>query len=642
MFEPCERKFAMSILRMKAIFAVLVLAAVVGVVPQANAQNVPTPQVIIAGSSAMWQTMALGAYNSGTSIISGGGNTCHWTSKSNVVNLVDSRTTTPNIDPGTMWVVWDNNTTGTCDGAGGAAQTHIWAYLKVDSVVGLRCWFAVPQCTVNGTAANLAILGNQITLPGAIWGGAAADQAMPSSVLNVFTGTTPVSVAATDIRPEDGAFAVCRVNSTLGAGKAGGAVSDGLDGLGYNKNNAAGVCPVFAAATAQAKGLGNPILSGVSIIEGGTTVSQANVLAFNISGHDPITNGTVPAYTVTTVGAAPIVFVFSRQHALTSALTNATDRQLQQVFSGASCNASEFGLPAGAINVFLREPLSGTMNTTEANVFRRPTVYPKNVLGLSQETGVNPATSTGNPLNLACAGGSGERWRGIGTGEVVKGVKLSPTTAGFNDLDGIAYTFFSYGNVSSIASNSGYGYLQLDGIDPIFQSYGAGTSIDPGQPTTQGNLPGVADLPASCAGAFPCAESAIWGNGFSFPNLRNGTYRAWSLLRMVATGAASTNIGTLVTNSNKFVVTTVPDYVPAAAVAGTLDLGVRMVRSHYQQRDGAGTAIGPAPHNPVPLDKGGDMGGMIIPTFVGVSTANKTNLIQNQDANNGFGPVLRK
>jgi len=627
----------MSILRVKSLLAVLVLTGIVGAVSQANAQNVPTLQVLVAGSSAMWQTMALGAYNSGTSTVAGGGNTCHWTSKSNVVNLVDSRTTVANIDPGTMWVVWDNNTTGTCDGAGGNAVTNVWAYTKVDSVVGLRCWYAVPKCTVNGTAANLAILGNQITLPGAIWGGAAADQAMPNSVLNLFTGTTPISVAATDIRPEDGAFADCRVNSALGAGTAGGVHSDGLDGLGYNNNNAAGVCPLYSPSTAQKKGLGNPILSAVSINNGGTTVSQANVLAFRISGHDPITNGSAGPYTVTTVGAAPIVFVFSRQHALTAALTNASETQLQKVFSGTTCDASAFGLPAGGINVFLREPLSGTMNTTEANVFRRPTVYPGNVLGMSQETNVNPASD--NPLAKAC--GSGERWRGIGTGEVVKAVLKSPTTAAYNNLDGIAYAFFSYGNVGSLASNSGYGYVQLDGVDPIFQSYGAGNAIDPGQPTTQGNIPGTADLPAACAGAFPCAESSIWGNGFSFPNLRNGTYRAWSLLRMVATGTASTNIAALVKASNKYVVTTVPDYVPAGAVAGTLDLGIKLLRSHYYQKDGAGIAIGPAPVNTVGADHGGDMGGLIIPTTIGASTATKLDLIQDQKADGSQGPVLR-
>ncbi len=49
--------------RMKSILAVLVLTAIVGIVPQVQAQ---TLKVVIAGSSAMWQTLALGAYSDGT------------------------------------------------------------------------------------------------------------------------------------------------------------------------------------------------------------------------------------------------------------------------------------------------------------------------------------------------------------------------------------------------------------------------------------------------------------------------------------------------------------------------------------------------------------------------------------------------
>ena len=45
--------------RMKLIFAMLVLAAFVGIVPLVQAAT--TVEVTIAGSSAMWQTLALGA-----------------------------------------------------------------------------------------------------------------------------------------------------------------------------------------------------------------------------------------------------------------------------------------------------------------------------------------------------------------------------------------------------------------------------------------------------------------------------------------------------------------------------------------------------------------------------------------------------
>ena len=598
----------------KSFVAALVLAVIVGVVPQVHAQ---TFEVVIAGSSALWQTLALGAYNNGTSIVSGGGATFHWTSASNSVNLTDTRPTPVNNDAGTIWVVWDS-----------AATPNVWVFDKVDSVVGDRCYFAQPHCNVNGSAATMAAAGaGQIAT--ALWG---ADTNLPANIQALLVSGTLVSVAATDIRPEDAAFAICRVNSALGAGTAGGSASDKLDGLGYNANNAAGVCPAYPIGT-TGKGVGSPVLSGYP----GSTAA-ANVLAFNISGKDPFTDTAIPVATVTAVGAAPIVFVIERDKGQLTDLTNASEIQLQQAFSGTNCDATAFGLAAGSISINLREPLSGTMNTTEATVFRRPTVYPDPVLGLSQEANVDGPVN--NPLKgqaATCLAGTGARYRAIGTGEEVKSVLNSGANYGH---DGIGYTFFSYGNVSSIANNTAYGYIQVNGIDPIFQTYGS--TLDPGQPAG-GSLPAAANLPATCAGglgAFPCSEHDIWKNGFSFPNLRNGTYRVWSEQRLVSNGTASTNAAALVKASNIFVVNDVPDYVPISAVTGTTDLGLKLLRSHYQQLSGSGALLGPAGKNSP--EAGGDMGGYIIPTLIGATTATQIQLIQNENpANSNLGPVLR-
>ena len=72
------------------------------------------------------------------------------------------------------------------------------------------------------------------------------------------------------------------------------------------------------------------------------------------------------------VGGAPIIFITNRQGALAN-VTDATEVQLQQAFSGVKCSGNVFaGGGAGDIQVYLREPLSGTMNTTEYTVFRYP------------------------------------------------------------------------------------------------------------------------------------------------------------------------------------------------------------------------------------------------------------------------------
>jgi hypothetical protein len=556
--------------RMKSVFAVLLLTAIVSVVPQAHAQ---TAKVILAGSSAMWQAMALAAYNSGH-CVSGGTAPCFHYTGSNF-NLSDSRPAvlsgTTAVDLGNVWVVWDS-----------ATPPNVWAYSKVDSGVGDRCYFAQPHCTIS--IPTLPAPADLIS--STLWGDSSSDSTPPASVSALLTsGSLQVNAAATDIRPEDALFATCRANSKLGGG------ADGLAGLGYGVN-ASGVCPAFGAALANLEG--SDILSGYP-----ASTSTAHLLAFGLSGKDPFTGTTIPFYNTVSVGAAPIIFITQRTGALKT-VKNATDAQLQAAFDGSNCDATAFGAPAGDIQVYLREPPSGTMNTTEYTVFRYP-----NVSGKSQETGVAAA----NPLAKACTAG-GKRFRAIGTSEEVKSVLNSVTN---NGTDGIGYTFFSYGNVSSIADNASYGYLTLDGIDGIFHRYG--TTIDPGQPSTAGELPSAATLPAACAGAFPCAEGKIWSGNLSFPNLRNGSYRAWSILRLVSNGTALANATLLVDAAQTYAVDTVPDFVPAQKV-GAIDPGLALLRSHY-------TRIA----NPINVsttgDRGGDAGGCIL-TSTGIAATSDT------------------
>jgi hypothetical protein len=637
--------------RIKSIFAVLVLTRLGGIAPQAHAAT--TLKVVIAGASSQWQTLALAAYNDGTSLVSGGGQTFHYTSSSNF-NLVDNRggTTT---DTGQIWIVWDSASSG----------PNVWAFISVDSVTGDRCYFAVPKCTVTYPGSSLPAPANAIT----VWPDHSSDTAPTAAVAALFADASQaVSVAATDIRPEDAVFAECRVNSPLGAGSAGGAASDGLDGLGYSQaaaTQAAGACFTYTTAAQGAiNGIGHAILSGYP-----KSTKQANVLAFAISGKDPITGSTIPAYTVYAIGAAPVVFLTNRQNNLKN-LINVTEQQLQQVLSGTNCDGSAFGAAfAGPINIFLRDPQSGTYNTVEATVARYPTVYPNPIEGLSQEANVN-APANNYQLNgyaSACGSGTGQRWRTIGTSEEIKAVynSDSSTVFGSSARDGIGYAYFSYGNVNTsgqvLSDSANYGYLKLDGVDPIWAAYGVGQAIDPGEPTGPGQLPSPADLPtAVCANAFPCPENQIWGSGASYPNLRNGTYRSWSLLRLVATGTAGANASALITAAEKQAVLTTPDFVPESKQTITAaenpfgyaitDNGLLLLRSHYQQYDGSGVNIGVAAVNqPTTSEKGGDMGGLIIPTSIGVtlsataskSTENQIQVVQSSNPDGDLSPAPR-
>jgi hypothetical protein len=563
--------------RMKSVVAVLVLTAVAGLVPYAHATA--AVKVVAAGSSGMWQTMALGAWNNG-SCPTGGTAPCEHYTDSVKFNLIDTRPTlnglggTAVTDTGDIWIVWDhaNKTTGT---------HNVWAYIKVDSVVGDRCFLAQPQCTVQAPSPFPAA-GNKITF---VWG---ADSTPPSDVQSLFSTGTAVVAAATDIRPEDAYFAICRNNS-----KAGKAAFDSTDGLGYNPNNAAGTCATYPAGLAG--GVGDSIGSGV----GNPSTDNAHVLAFSLpGGEDPLTGTTVPAATTYSVGADAIIFAYSAGSQL-SGLSNATETQLQNVFGGIRCDADAFGLSSGGIQVYQREPLSGTMNTTEATVFRLPVAQNPNptVYGTSQENGVNGTNPlTGTSVPCSSSDGKGGRWRAIGTSEEVASVQNSDVS-GKNTwgplTGGIGYAFQSFGTFSALAGNAAYGYVTLDGVEPILSAH-----------------PSNNELPVC---SYPCSEASIWGTtGTSYPNIRNGTYTAWSIVRFVVGTKYKGNVTNMVKASQKFVVDDVPDYIPAISTVGTTgtDPGLKILRSHYQQWNGTGADIGTAPHDAA-TEGGGDMGGCV-------------------------------
>ena len=193
--------------RMKATFAVLVMAAMTSLVP--SAFGAATARVVISGSSAMWQTIALAAYNGGNCTAEGFTvkTPCfHYTDGSGAFNMTDTRpgikqSGAPNIvDTGDIWIVWDSS-----------ATKNVWVYLKVDSVVGNRCFFAIPACTISAPSGYGWATGGKIS--SALWG---SDTAVPADVQSLLNAGIKVNVAATDIRPEDAAFAECRVNSVLG------------------------------------------------------------------------------------------------------------------------------------------------------------------------------------------------------------------------------------------------------------------------------------------------------------------------------------------------------------------------------------------------------------------------------------------
>lgn len=546
--------------QLKLVSAALLAAAAVIATPAVNAAT--TVKVLGAGSSAMWQTAAIGAYEQ----LAGAG-AAHYTVKgscptnTNCAQIHDSRLLTILNEGGNLWVVWNK------------PMTEVWAYISVDSVVGNRSYFATPRTTLQidpetETAGGVPS-GQTNLISSNLWGADAT--ALPEKIYTALNNAA-ITTAFTDIRPEDAKFASCRTLNQLN--------STTYAGLGYGTGT--------TCTTQQ----GTSILSAFSS-------TTANPVNFNITGKDPISGETVKPYTTIDVGASPIVFIVNRSNANglgyggagTPSITDLPVAAAQTLWSGTECDTNVF---AGAppldtpVYVMQREPMSGTMNTTEFTTFRCGgsagpcAITGKSNLNNSQEKGVNPTQPNNNPLNLACESGGGSRQRAIGTGEMVG-------TAVKNTADSIGYTFWGFGNVSKIAGSTSYGYLTLAGVDPIQSTY------------TNGTLP-VCVSSTNVSGVCPATE------GSTFPNLRNGTYKAWSILRVVtnSSGVALTNTILLVNAIQNNVNTTVPDFVPFQSVGG--DPGMQLYRSHYMQSS-------VAPNNGLSGEKetGGDVGGCIEP-----------------------------
>jgi ABC-type phosphate transport system substrate-binding protein len=577
----------------KLLQAASLLAATAAFGSLAHAATTYQVKVLTVGSSAQYGVFAEAAYQ----LAKTEGSAAHYTVKSSSSApeswVADSRGGTTNPIPneyGNLWVVW-SNTTG-----------DIWAYITVDSTVGVRAFEATPRAKLGLAAAPLPLSSTTNLF---VWDDGTNDTALPTLVYDALSNAT-FTAANTDIRPEDALFATRRALAKLD--------STDWTGLGY--------------------GTGPTTLVGTAIQGEVTSGSKATPVNFELSfstdsfdGKDPFTGDAVPAFVTIPIGAAPIVFIANKTDASgLAAVSNITSAEALTLFSGAECDDSVLG-GASSIGVypFLREPLSGTMNTTEFSVFRTSSPWTT-----SQEEGVLGTSGSYNPLNLGCTKGSGKRERAIGTGDVVKGVNAQE--------DGIGYVFFSYEALNAKSTTTGGGnapnvkYLTLNGIDPINATYTAG-----------GALPvcGSATSPD-----FSCpvpAGTATTGLN-SFPNLRSGSYPAWSQYRMITDSTGQTNTQALVNEADFVADQVLPDFVPVEQACGSSashdEQGLAVYREHFTITGSTGTApsygIAPTANNGSfratltcsgrslwgrtlggGSEEGGDVGGTIVYTAAG-------------------------
>jgi hypothetical protein len=309
--------------------------------------------------------------------------------------------------------------------------------------------------------------------------------------------------------------------------------------------------------------VGTPILSAFS-------TKSAIPVAFAISGTDPISGGPIPPWTTVNVGADPMIFFVNTQDTNpggfgTAQFANIDRWTLTDVLNGTLTRTRDItnvkGLPSVGIQVILREPLSGTYTTTEFNIPRTAEI------NSTQELNVDPSQSGGNPLNVTYASG-GSRRRVIGNGEMVAEVPQIE--------DAFGYAFWSTGNFAKALSTTKY--LSVDGVDPLNYSWYQ----------SSGHFPNCV---YPCKGLIP------------FVNVLNGSYPAWSILRIATNLPIPAGISKLIVNEQTQAANGFPDFVPY--------FSMQVFRSHYDRPGQVGSTSNG--HAGEPTEAGGDVGGAVFP-----------------------------
>lgn len=452
-----------------------------------NAQTV----VLGAGSSAQFPTAGIAAVSPDP--ISSAAAPCGtnlWTGKQGsagaTVNGIDPRSGTT-AEPGSIWVAWDN----------GTSPSIVCAYLSVDSLVGLRLFFAQGS-TGNGTLqfATGTSSGNLIA------GFPDNASSVPSAVAALINGAH-FNFAATDIRPEDGQYAFFRAANASSSG-----------GFGYNPS-----CVVA----------GTPVWSSFSN-------TNAQVDCFRISGTDPITGDAIPSFKTVPLGAAPVIIFYSTNGSVGTAASNILSKTAEKFFSGqigSSQSVFGSGVTNAVVSEVQREPLSGTYNTFEFQLVHARDGSAGD--GTQELTGFTGSTIAPTPAQCfvggsafsACtnpmyinSGVNSIRYRAIGTGEMIKAVNGATTVATTN-RDAMGYAFYSLGSFFTSA-NSVVKYLTLQGVDPLYSAY-----------NTNG-------LFGTCSGSIAASPSTFKCTTVlpNFANIINGNYRVWSAYRWVVNTSA--------------------------------------------------------------------------------------------------------
>ncbi len=540
-------------------------------------------QANIAGSTAFWLEAGVAAYTLG-----GTTNTCAWTTSLALDGssfVIDQRVPALpayfpfSVDYGAVWVTWTPGTAGgTCAAPDNTSQ--VWAYISLDSVLGVRCFFAQPQCTLNVGSFNQST--GAVTPLSAGTAGANAlpgitDTPLPASVLATFNGQT-IGIAASDILPVDAKFSSYSVLSQCGSLGSG----TQFVGLGYGPGP-------FAP---------QPIYSYFSEY-------YLNVNDFNVYGTDGATGLPVPPYSITPIGAIPVIVAVNTSNPSgfgSSQVTNLNRAQLGLLFTALSLRTADAinqpfsgtGAAYYGVSALVPSPLSGSYNIFEHSITNSKELYRSLDIYNCDPYGAPAA----NPLIASRNIGSNTsyRYRVIGTSQMLGELQSTEDSIGFE-----------LWSAENFAGTSNIKYVSVDGVDPLFNTYSDGT------------------IPQSGNGLLPSV---------TLSHVADGSYPIWNEERLISSPSSAGVAATLAAYTQAQLSPTRPDFIPDSQL-GVFHMHFAPVGVTFNATNTA--ADGPKICGPGSnAEDGGDVGGLVLSVQAG---ADICVLYGNYGAPGGIGPT---
>jgi len=548
-------------IRLSLVLAALSVAVLLPSNASATAWSAPYFSIVAAGSSALFNSFSLGLVGYC------GPNYYTISSKVNTAGYpqwVDSRNGSIQPEANKTIIAWDNDTQNDLS----TTNNTVCVYTSLDSTVGTRLYFGNAVFNIDNYPTTSLVAPSAGIVPFLT-----GSPATPPLWVQTWLQGQKISLAVSDIRPEDTKFATIRACQTAGT-----LIPDYyFVGQGY------GPC-----VNTGAHSVGTPIQSAQS-----TAFLQVVDFAMEPGDVDPYTGAAARGYSEYALGGGPVVVI--RNVSVTGSghfgdgnYNDVNRVSLAQALDGNYYHIRQLSATAGGseadapLQVFIREPLSGTYNVMEYNITLSRELYPYNAefVNLGQETGVNPSNTTnctvgpcalenGNPYyntHTNSNGGVYTRSRAIGTGEMVKTVN--------NTSDGYGYAFWGYANFMFYSSGAwsyypNLNYSTVDGVDPLFD-----------YPTTRngqsGAIAGAAyTLPNCSATSYttPCPLLA-------FQHIADGSYPIWTVFRVIYDPTSDVNdtgdiVGVVNYLTSNIAATKLTDYIPA--------YNLKMLHLHFPQ-----------------------------------------------------------